>query len=268
MKNLVWIILLIFLTGCAGHGNKTLEENLIPRGRYMPIPNWFISVPAGDFCFGTAKLTVNDPEVKMSALQNATVNYCKNNNCYVVNKKAIRNTQITPESGTREFQVVVTSDPEQLYKIRDNLQLLDYFWLYDNFIGIYSTGNSIIDTSRIEVWINEKNGYYYPEWFKGDLFIEAGQVFTDVACNSHDLFNAWQEALDAGRVSLAGYSKIKVDASVYHINGVRDKLIALETSLKMNNMSIDKIFIRRYLGSGGPGYAVYLRMALDTGIQK
>ncbi len=268
MKNLVWIIIIIFLTGCAGHGNKKVNENLIPLGRYMPIPNWFLSVPAGDFCFGTAKLTVNDPEVKMSALQNATVNYCKNNNCYVVKKKAIRNTQITPGSGTREFKVVVTSDPAQLHEISDNLKLLDYFWLYDNFIGIYSTSKSIIDTSRTEVWINEKNEIYYPEWFKGDLFIEAEQVFTDVVCNSHDFIDAWQEALDAGRINLAGYSKIRVDASVYYINGVRDKMIALETSLKMNNMSIDKIFVRRYLGSGGPGYTVYLRMAMNTGIQK
>jgi hypothetical protein len=88
-------------------------------------------------------------------------------------------------------------------------------------------------------------------------------VTTDVQASSHDLVSAFSEAFEAARISLAGYRNIKVDGKAWHINGLRDRLVSLETLVKLNRMNINKIAVRRYLGSGGPGYQVYLRMGME-----
>jgi len=265
MKKLVWIVFcILLLASCAFH-HKIKEAKNAPQGRYLQVPRWFLSIPDGDFCLGFAKLTINDTAVKTSALQDATVTYCRNHNCYVVNKRAMRDTQINNGSGKQEFQVLVTSEPQQLYDIRDNLQLLDSFWFYDNFIGIYSINHSQVDTTRVETWCDEANTKNKPDWYTGELIINENQVYSDVFAGSSDLIDAWQKAIDKGRVELAGYNKIRVDASVWHINGKRDKMIALETSLKMNRIDFDKLSLKRYQGSGGPGYFVHLRMSMEKG---
>ncbi|MCF7911029.1 MAG: hypothetical protein K9M99_00750 [Candidatus Cloacimonetes bacterium] len=265
MKKLLWLVIMILLiSSCAQHC-KSQSPAAKAQGRYIKVPRWFTSMPQGDFCLGFAKLTVNEAAVKISALQDATVSYCRDHNCYVVNKRAIRDTQINNGSGEQEFQVLVTSEPQQLYDIRDNLQLLDYFWFYDNFIGIYSLNHSQIDTTRVDVWCDEANTKKSPEWYTADLTITEDQVYSDVYASSSDLIDAWQRAVDNGRVKLASYNKIKVDASVWHINGERDKMIALETSYKMNRININKLFLKRYQGPGGPGYSVHLRMSMDKG---
>jgi len=266
MKKYFLVFLIIpLLVSCAGH-QKELDHPEILKGRYLQIPQWFIDMPEGDFCLGFAKLTVNEEAIRISALQDATVTYSRNHNCYVVNKRAIRDTQINNDSGEQEFQVVVTSEPQQLYDIRDRLQLLDHFWFYDNFIGIYSLDHSLVDSTRVKIWCDESNTRSVPDWYYGDLKVEDKQVYCDVSAISSDLIDAWQKAIDKGRVELAGYNKIKVDASVWHINGERDKLISLETSLKMNQIEIDKVHFRRYYGNGGPGYSAYLRMSIKRGI--
>ncbi|MDP8211285.1 MAG: hypothetical protein RAO94_02920 [Candidatus Stygibacter australis] len=266
MRRLFLILIIIpLLTGCASQPRKAVIPEA-PVGRYLKIPQWFINIPEGDFTFGFAKLTVNKEAMMISALQDATVTYCRNHNCYVVNKRAIRDTQIGAGSGEQEFQVIVSSEPQQLYDIRDRLQLLDYFWFYDNFIGIFSLGQTQIDSTRIDIWCEEAYPGSNPEWYIGDLIVEEEQVLCDVHTTSSDLIDAWQKAVDKGRVKLAGYNKIKVDASVWHINNERDKLISLETSLKMNQIEIDKIYFRRYYGSGGPAYSVWLRMSMEKGV--
>ena len=266
MRRLFLILIIIpLLTGCASQPRKAVIPEA-PVGRYLKIPQWFINIPEGDFTFGFAKLTVNKEAMMISALQDATVTYCRNHNCYVVNKRAIRDTQIGAGSGEQEFQVIVSSEPQQLYDIRDRLQLLDYFWFYDNFIGIYSLDHSLVDSTRVEIWCDESNTQSVPDWYYGDLKVEDKQVYCDVYAISSELIDAWQKAIDEGRVQLAGYNKIKVDASVWHINDERDKLISLETSLKMNQIEIDKIYFRRYYGSGGPAYSVWLRMSMEKGV--
>jgi hypothetical protein len=260
MKKLILLILAMGLLSCA-HQQKPEPVTPEPQGRQIEVPAWFLDFPAGDYCLGIAKLTLFDAEI--SARLNATVNYSRNNNCYVVNKKAIRESERTAGSGKAEFKVVVSGDTEQLRAIHEKLQLLDSFWFYDNFIGIYSMQKSAIDSTRQSVWFCEEAGRFLPEWYNDRLISSSDMVTTDVQASSHDLVSAFSEAFEAARISLAGYRNIKVDGKAWHINGLRDRLVSLETLVKLNRMNINKIAVRRYLGSGGPGYQVYLRMGME-----
>jgi hypothetical protein len=264
MRNFLFILALLQIS-CTT--NIIEEKNAIkkPVGRYLEIPGWFIDFPKDDYSLGISKLSLDNLEVKTSALQNAAVNYCRNKNSYVVNKEAIRNTEQYYGSGKREFQVVVTSNPQQLHEAAKNLRLTDYFWFYDNFVGLYGFRESAIDTTRFSVWINEENITYRPDWFHEEIMISDNGIYADVWGTSHELIYAWRNALDKGRVKLAGYSQIKVDATIYNSPGMHDKLVSLETSTKIQDMIIDKIYARRYQGSGGAGYEVYVRMTLFSG---
>ena len=262
MRKLLLIFVLFIFGSCACYDNVNNPSRSVPKGRYQDIPAWFINFPKGDFTIGIAQMSTSDPAVKNSALQNATVNYSRNKHCYVVHKKAVHKSEITIPGGENEFQVVVTSSPETLEDIRDKLILIDFFWFYNNFVGLYSMHKTAVDTNRISTWIDEQRTQTYPEWFKTDIFRDDGRVYSDVHASSHDFVSAFRKAFNEARIKLASYSKIKVESKVYAYNGDIDKLVALETNLKMMNIDLNNIYSRFYQSPGGHNYSVYLRMSI------
>lgn len=263
MKKSLITFLLTFLiiAGCAHKKNLPEEPVIKEKIRTVQVPQWFIDLPSGDYAIGISKLSIRNLEMKTAAFQNAVVQFCRNQSSFIVNKKALRETELSL-SGNADFQVVVNSNPQLLRTISEELVLIDEFWFYDNYIGLFGLQETEIDKSLIELSYSDDPNKDIPGWYHYELQKESGIINATVRADSYSLESAWQKALDNARLKLAAFLETDVSSSVYHINEKMDKLITLETTRKMENIQVKRCFVKRYLGSGGPGYAVYIETGM------
>lgn len=261
MKRIILFFLIsTLLLGCT----KTQQHEIIPphtpAQRIMEVPVWFFEPPSGDYMLGMSRLSHLSINMEAAAFENAVVNYCRNRSSFLINKKALRESEILPAGGEAKFQLVVSSHPPMLYETKEKLKKLDHFWFYDMFVGLY--GKTRTDTTRLIIVLNEEIDAPNPEWFKNGLRLKDNELFACVRADSHDGILAWNKALDACRLKMAEYIETEVTASIYHINEQEDKLLSLETTRKMGEMQLSRVYMRRYLSSGGPGYCVFLEMRM------
>ncbi|MCF7918409.1 MAG: hypothetical protein K9N06_00665 [Candidatus Cloacimonetes bacterium] len=260
---LLIIVLILLLTGCAAQEREIVIEEPESRTRIMEIPAWFLELPAGDYVIGISKLSFMNLEMEMAAFQNAVVSYCRNHSSYIVNNQAIRESEILMASGEARFRVIVSSEPQMLQAASEKLVKLDSFWFYDNYIGLYGWADAAFDKRRLGIEIIEEPDAAEPEWYSAELRRNEDKLTAAAAGISFDAISAWAKAQDAVRIRLAEYLETDVSGSVYHINEMEDRLITLETTKRMGAMNLKRCYMRRYLGSGGPGYTVYLQMEMQ-----
>lgn len=263
MKRCALILIIITILSACSRNREAIEE---PQQEVtqstVQVPIWFLQPPQGDFSIGISKLSVHNLQMKTAALQNAVVQYCRNNSSYIVNKKAFRETDFSTNGGTAEFQLIVNSEPELLHSAAENLKLLDDFWFFDNYIGLYGYNSTDIDTNLVMISFSEIPEGDTPDWFGEDIYLDGANLLTNIRADSHSLEFAWVKAMDLARIELAGWLETGVSSTIYQVNEKIDKLVALETTRKMRNINLKHCYIKRYNGSGGPGYAVFIQAGI------
>lgn len=264
MKKLILLLFIfVLLAGCAGKKKSIETPSKSGKVQTLQVPAWFLEPPEGNYVLGLSKLSIENLEMKTAAFQHGVVQYCRNQSSYIVNKKAMRESEYKFVPGSAGYQIIVNSNPDLLKSVSEKLELLDSFWFFDNYIGLYGMNASSFNNSKVSISFSESFDNKKPEWFKSGLHKKGSQIFVNVRADSYSLDYAWQKAYDAARVKLAAYLETDVSSTVYHINEKEDKLIALETTKKMGRISLNRCYAKRYIGSGGPGYCVFLQIGME-----
>ncbi len=236
-KNLLIILIILFLQGCASKMEKPIDP--IKKNRINPALHsaWINQIPGNNYVIGIAKISNDVDSMKESAKQMAAVMMNRNKSSFVIKNYAAIDKEDMLKSDDAKFELNVGSTKE-LRKIYQDLELVDYSIAYGYFFGLFSL-NGIDVPNKTKI----KNPFVQPSWFEEDKFSDEGNLIVcHTKATSSNLVTAWQNAAEKARQKYAEYFTKDVQGRILSYNEDVRVDVAVETSIMLKNLQINKSY--------------------------
>ncbi|HHE38440.1 MAG TPA: hypothetical protein ENL20_07680 [Candidatus Cloacimonetes bacterium] len=255
------ILILFFMIGCSTHRSyEYYEKESIHKIEMQKLPEWIYYLPAeGDYIVGISKKSFEKEKMVESAKQMAAVSKSRNKGSFAIEKYASKDSEYILKEGKVKFRLNVSSSPQEIEKIFDTLNLVDETFFFDYYIGLFSTKRNDIENVHKKKYIANQ-----PEWFSEEkIKIEGNTIFSYSSTSSYDLIVAWEKASEQTRLEIANYLEKEVQGMVESTNENIEKIIALETAKKIENMTITRSYIISEMKNSLLSYKVFLEMKME-----
>ena len=212
------------------------------------IPNWLSNFPESDSTYYTLGIAFSDfgeAYYEQQAEDMAAVIISRLIKTFIIKRfgeiAIEQNNHYTDDHA--HYQVSVTGIPEEMLNIKNQLVLIDSFFIDSNFIGLYSYP----DDTTFDIYKNEKMELsgMVPEWFgKENSYIKVDPENYMVCgyAESNSLVESYFHAFEDAQYRLAEYKDVTsenltLDKTSDRLNWYQ-KFTFLETSIVLEKMKI------------------------------
>jgi hypothetical protein len=257
MLNKFFLLCVLFILSCTIQQQPVQTSNSFKiLNQELQFPEWLVNFPQEDhFTIGISYKT-NDKAMIEEAKQSAAIFYSRNKASININKYA------HSYDSDAIFKLIVSSEPEQLQKISDSLQVIDFFYINHYCIALFSLHNN----ENKHIFSNKivsNHTQFKPDWYEDNkIVISDGVLFSYASSTASDLINAWKYASEKALLQIADYVSKEVHAKQLMIDERNYKFISVETATILDDVKAQHFFISSQIKDSLTSYSVFILLTI------